>query len=123
MTDKREDHARRTGPALEKMYQFILWLIPTLDKFPRNQKFLFGDRIQAAALDTLEGLIEATYTRNRQPILNRVNLRLEKMRYLFRLAMDLRYLDKRRYEHAARSLNEIGRLVGGWMKAHSAQAT
>ena len=67
LTSYEEDHARRTGPALEKMYQFILWLIPTLDKFPRHQKFLFGDRIQAAALDTLEGLIEATYTRNRQP--------------------------------------------------------
>jgi hypothetical protein len=39
--------ARRTGPALEAMYRFLLWLIPTIDKFPRSQKFVLGDRIEA----------------------------------------------------------------------------
>ena len=43
------DNARRTGPALEATYQFLLWLVPTLDKFPRNQKFVLGDRIETAA--------------------------------------------------------------------------
>ncbi len=123
MTKRENEGARRTGPALEKMYQFILWLVPTVGKFPRSQKFLLGDRIQSSALDVLEGLIEATYTRNRKPILVEVNLRLEKLRYMFRLAMDLRFLDKRKYEHAARSVDEIGRLVGGWLKAHRAQAS
>ena len=41
--------ARRTGPALESMYRFVLWLVPTVDKFPRRQKFLLGDRLQATA--------------------------------------------------------------------------
>lgn len=27
-----ENNARRIGPALEAMYQFILWLVPTVDK-------------------------------------------------------------------------------------------
>lgn len=45
------DNARRTGPALEHMQRFVLWLIPTVEKFPRNQKFLLGDRIQTTALD------------------------------------------------------------------------
>lgn len=41
-----EDNARRTGAALEAMQRFLLWLIPTVEKFPRSQKFLLGDRIQ-----------------------------------------------------------------------------
>jgi hypothetical protein len=105
--------ARRTGPALEKMHQFVLWLVLTLEKFPRSQKFMPGDRIQSSALDALEGLIEATYTRNRTAILRRVNLRLKTLRYLVRLAMDLRYFDKRRFEFAARSVDEIGRRIHG----------
>jgi 23S rRNA-intervening sequence protein len=109
--------ARRYGPALEKAYQFVLWLIPTLEKFPRGQRFLLGDRIETAALDVLEGLIEATYAREARTILARVNLLLEKLRHLVRLAKDLHYLDLRRYEFAARATDEIGRLVGGWMKA------
>ena len=43
------DNARSTGPAVESMYRFILWLVPTVEKFPRGQKFLLGDRMQAKA--------------------------------------------------------------------------
>ena len=101
----------------------MLWLVPTVEKFPRAQKFLLGDRIQSIALDVLEGLVEATYTRNRVPVLRAVNLKLEKLRLLFRLATDLQILDLRRYEHAARSIDEIGRLVGGWLKASHARSS
>ena len=124
MTDKAkstESGPRRYGPALEKAYQFVLWLIPTVEKFPRAQRFLLGDRMQSAALDVLEGLVEATYSREVEGILRRVNLLLEKLRFMARLAKDLHYLDLRRYEFVARSIDEIGRLVGGWMKASRAQ--
>jgi len=117
-----KDNGRRTGPALEAHQQFILWLVPTIERFPRSQKFLLGDRIQGVALDVLEALIEATYTRERDRHLARANIGIEKLRHLFRLASDLRHLDTRRYEHAARSLDEVGRLIGGWRKAHNAKA-
>ncbi len=44
MTDPQPP-SRDPGPALEKMFQFLLWLIPTLEKFPRSQKFLLADRV------------------------------------------------------------------------------
>jgi four helix bundle protein len=110
------DNSKQTGVALEKAYQFTLWLIPTIEKFPRSQRFLLGDRIETAALGVVEGIVEATYTRNRKPILRKVNLRLEKLRLLFRLCVDLKLIDARRYEYAVRNLDEIGRLVGGWLK-------
>ncbi len=109
---------RRTGPALEAMYQLVRWLIPTVDRFPRRQKFLLGDRIQTTALTGLERLVEATFTRNRGRLLDRVNVDLDKLRLLLRLAKELGYLDLRRYEHAARRLDEVGRLVGGWRRVH-----
>lgn len=112
------DSARITGPELEAHFQFLLWLVPTVEKFPRSQKFLLGDRIQTTALDVLESLVEATYIRD----LARANLNIEKLLFFFRLAVELKHLDRRRYEHAARTLDEIGRLVGGWRKAQDAQA-
>jgi len=114
------DNARQTGPALEAHRQFLKWLVPTVEKFPRSQKFMLGDRIQGTALDVLEALIEATYTRDRRAHLARANLGLEKLRHFFRLAVELDFLDGRRYEHAARALDEIGRLVGAWAKANAA---
>ena len=56
---KKSDHARQTGPAVEAMYQFNLWLVPTVERFPRSQKFLLGDRIQSTALDVMERLVKA----------------------------------------------------------------
>lgn len=112
---------RATGPALESHYRFMLWLVPAVERFPRSQKFLLGDRIQGAALDVLEALVEATYSRQRGGHLARANLGLEKLRLLFRLAHDLRHLDSRRYEHAARGIDETGRRIGAWRKAHRAR--
>ena len=60
--------------ALEAHYQFLLWLVPTLEKFPRSQKFLLADRIQTSALIVLETLIEATYQRTRKALLASANL-------------------------------------------------
>jgi len=64
------------------MYRFVLWLVPTVEKFPRRQKFLLGDRLQATALDVLERLVEATYTRDRRRHLTAATLGIEKLRLL-----------------------------------------
>ena len=94
------------------MYRFVLWLVPAVEKFPRRQKFLLGDRLQATALDVLERLVEATYTRDRRRHLVAANLRHSRScGFLCRLAKDLGHLDERRYEHAARSLDETGQLI------------
>ncbi|MBU4260471.1 MAG: four helix bundle protein [Proteobacteria bacterium] len=31
--------------AITKVYDYLLWLIPKLEKFPRSQKFLLADRM------------------------------------------------------------------------------
>lgn len=116
----RAPASRKTASALEAMNGFIRWLVPTVEKFPRSQKFLLGDRIQAMALDVLEQLIEATYSKSRQNLLHSANLGVEKLRHLFRIAMDLRFLDERRYEFAARALDEIGRMIGAWTRSDRA---
>jgi hypothetical protein len=45
-----------------------------------------------------------------------VNLELEIVRFQFRAARDLRCLALESFGHAARLVNEIGQMVGGWSK-------
>ena len=116
------DNSKRTGAAVEAHYQFLVWLLPAVERFPRNHKFTLGDRIVTNALDVLEALIDATYTKDRVQYLRQANLGIEKLRFLIRLAADLRLLDRRRHEHAARSLDDTGRLIGGWMKVHGSSS-
>jgi hypothetical protein len=104
--------------AVEAMYQFVRWLVPVLDGMPRSQKFLLGDRIQTTAMDVLDHLVEAAYSRERAALLRRANLGLEKLRFWIRLSKDLKLLSFERYEHAARSIDDVGRQVGGWLKSN-----
>jgi hypothetical protein len=39
------DNSKRTGAAIEAHYQFLVWLLPTVEKFPKSHKFTIGDRI------------------------------------------------------------------------------
>ncbi len=108
---------------LKNEIQIFFFLAPVTEQEPsvRNvHQLRVCIRKLQNTLDVLEGLIEATYSRDARAILARVNLLLEKLRHLFRLAKDLHFLDLRRYEFAARATDEIGRLVGGWLKAGKA---
>lgn len=99
-----------------KWMDFLEWLFQATDKFPKKARFSFCQRIEALALDVVEDLVEARYSRQKAPILRRVNLRLEKMRVLMRLSHKLHYLSHTGYEHSARAINEVGRMLGGWIK-------
>jgi len=98
------------------MYDLILWYVPRLNKFPRNHKFMLGDRIQSTLYTLLEGLIRARYEREKLGVLESLNVELEVLRYQTRLCKDFDLLDVRRYEHVSKLINEIGENLGGWLR-------
>jgi len=111
----------REAPVVERMYQFLRWLLERINKFPRSQRFVLGDRMENTALDILELLIEANYSQEKRELLRRANLQLQKLRFLIRLAKDGHYLSVSQYEFSAQALNEIGSQIGGWLKEREKQ--
>jgi len=105
--------------AVTQTYQLILWAVPQVNKWPRDHRFTLGDRVVTHLYDLLELLVEASYTRDKAGLLARANLKVDLLRYLFRLANDLDILGLRRYEHASKLLVELGQQVGGWKRAAS----
>src|SRR5271169_3183180 len=101
---------------ITKTYDLILWSCNHTGKFPRSHRFVLGERIERNLYDLLETLLKAKYTRLRQALLEQANLILEVLRFQVRLAKDLKCLNVSSYGFAARAIDEIGRLVGGWMK-------
>src|SRR5271170_6090225 len=102
---------------ITKTYDLILWSCQHTGKFPRNHRFVLGERIERNLYDLLEILIRAKYTRNRQDLLEQANLTLEILRFQMRLAKDLQCLKVESYGFAAKSIDEIGRLIGGWLRS------
>ncbi|MGD0655083.1 MAG: diversity-generating retroelement protein Avd [Thermoguttaceae bacterium] len=101
-------------PIIRAFYDFVLWLNPKIAKFPRDQRFVLGERMERQLYEVLENLIRAKYTRSRKAILDQVNLGLEILRFQTRLAKDQRCLSLKSYGMAAEGLTDIGRQVGGW---------
>lgn len=106
---------------ITKIYDFILYLVPQISKFPKSQRYLIGDRIESCSFEVLELLIEAWYSQNKIPLLNQVNIKLEKMRYYVRLSKDLKLISLHRYEVISEKINEIGIQLGGWIKQQRAK--
>ena len=102
--------------AVTKAYDFALWLLPHTAKFSRDHRFTLGNRIEEGALETLELVVEASYTRDKRVLLQQANRRLQRVRYLLRLAKDVRQLSLKQYEFAARAVDGIGVEIGGWLK-------
>lgn len=102
--------------ALTRTYNLLLWIIPVLEKFPRNQKFLLGDRIESLLLDIMELTIQAVYSKDKVSFLKDTNLKIEILRHLIRLSKDLKHMNIKKYKYASKCVNEIGSEIGGWLK-------
>ena len=100
----------------QKTYDLILWFFPIINKFPKKQRFVLGQQIENELLEIIKDIILANNERNKTEILKRISVRLDTLRILVRLAKDLKFLSIKHYENAAVKINEIGRLLSGWMK-------
>ena len=115
--------AKPTDPpvVLIKWYDFTKWLLYRIDGFPKNQRFIFGQRLADHALDILELLVDAAYSPRKSDLLATANRKIEMLRWLLRLAQERNLLSAKQYEFSCRGVTECGRMVGGWWKQSSSK--
>jgi hypothetical protein len=101
----------------QRIYDLTLWLYPIVNKFPKSQKFVLGQKIENCLLDILEDVVRL----NAQGFSNRIlleelNIKVDKLRILVRMAKDLRFINIKRYGFFAKKVVEIGNIIGGFKK-------
>ncbi len=104
---------------LTKLQDLLVYLLPQLNKFPRDQKFVLGERIETKLLDVQESCLRAYYSRDKRGHLLEANLQLEVARHLVRLANALKLFSHHTYGVLAEKMDEVGRMIGGWLKSVS----
>jgi four helix bundle protein len=104
-----------------RTYDLLSWLIPRTQDFPRTQRFVVTKRLQDAALDFQERLIEANRLRGRERLerLRHADAALDKIRLYLRLVNRWEWLNEGQYHHVSQMVKEIGDLLGGWIKQTS----
>jgi hypothetical protein len=113
--------AAESPVVLVKWYDVVKWFLERVDSFPKNQRFVFGQRLADRAIDVLELLVEAAYSPRKADLLSRANRDIEVLRWLVRLAKDRGLFTMRQYGFACNGLTECGRMVGGWLKQSAAK--
>ena len=104
---------------LTKLQGLLVYLIPQLNKFPRDQKFVLGDRIEVKLLEVQESCLRAYYGGEKRGHLLEANLQLEVARHLVRLAHSLKLFANHTYAVISEKVDEVGRMLGGWLRSLS----
>jgi serine/threonine protein kinase len=86
-----------------------LWTIGHTQRYPRSHRGGLGARTDATLYELLETLVEA-------------QRRLTRLRFVLRLATDLRLLPIKSHGHAALCVDELGRMLGGWRRSGADRA-
>ena len=122
--DPRAEGARRPlnmdRTLLEKTYKLMRWLLERTAKFPRDFRCSLAVHVNSLLFELFDGELMALTAKSRARPLLSLSTTLDTLRYCIRLCMDMKLLSIKQYEYCAQSLGEIGRLLGGWIKAESA---
>jgi len=100
-----------------KTHDLVLWIVQKVETFPKPNRFSVGQRLIDTALDLLLLLVEAAYRRDKREALATASVRTNALRFLLRLAHDLKLLSGSANAFATEHLDEVGRMVGGWERS------
>jgi hypothetical protein len=104
-------------PLFTKLYELYSSISSSLSSFPKTQRYTLGGRIEQTIIDLLELLFSIPLATNRLIILKQMSVKTDLLKTLLRLAKDTHALSTGRYLELQTSLQEIGKMLGGWIRA------
>ena len=112
----------KESPIFVRTYDLLNWLIPHTLQFPRQQRFVLAQAVQQAAFALHEQLVQAAYATEPLPWLRQADVTLTRLRIYLRLCRDWKLLSLRQHAHAAGLVDEIGKMLGSWIKSNTLPA-
>ena len=105
-------------PVIKKLYELYKYTHRLILKFPKHERYTLGEKLERIILDAIEYIAFG----NSQPknfkdgYLVKANAKIEILKVLYRLAFDLEIIEDKEYLKAEECLQEIGKMLGGWIK-------
>jgi len=103
-------------PVVQRSYDLCAAIYEHVNRFPRAQRGLIGRVVIDDALRMLALLTVANRLRERAGSLAEASGRLDAVRIALRLSHQLGFLSHGGYELLSLRADEVGRMLGGWMK-------
>jgi hypothetical protein len=106
---------------LTRTFDLLTWILPKAKDFPKLYNSTVTQRMMTITLEFQEALYDAQSqggtTRLKQ--LRVADAHLNKLRFYLRLVHHWHWINDGQYRHVSVMVNEIGRLLGGWIISSS----
>lgn len=106
-------------PILRACYDLYKSLHGLRNLVPKADRHTLWQRIESLVLGIIEGMLLASQLpKDRKlPHLEHASAKLNLLRLLLRLAKDTKIIDLKKYAALQQSVDEVGRMLGGWIKS------
>jgi hypothetical protein len=106
-------------PIFKKTYDLYKDFHLLREKISKQDRYTVFQRCENIILDLLERILEASQMNKKQklPALEKASLKLNFLRVFLRLMKDIKSIDLKTYAVFEQSVDEIGRMLGGWIKS------
>jgi hypothetical protein len=106
-------------PIFKKSYELYAVFYGFRSNVPRQDRYAIWQRSEDTALDIIEGILLASQTRpaEKASVLERASVKLNLLRVFVRLMKETKTIDARKYVVLQAAIDEIGRMLGGWIKS------
>jgi len=106
-------------PIVQKTYDLYRTLHDFQKTIPKMDRYTLWQKSENAALSILEGLLMVGYLQQekRPDKLIQVSSQVDLLRVFLRLSLDVKAINQKKYIALQQALDEIGRMLGGWMKS------
>lgn len=86
---------------------------------PKADRFTVYERSENLIVDLIECFLEAGYAKsgNKAATLERASVKLNTLRFFIRLMKETKSLDNKKYVAIQALIDEIGRMLGGWIRS------
>src|SRR3989344_3181301 len=106
-------------PIIKKLYELYKLFYDYHASIPKLDRYAIWQRCDELVLDILENFLSAAYAQKLEKIaiLKNASKKLNILRILVRLVKDIKAIDGKKYITLQEFINEIGRMLGGWMRS------
>ena len=95
----------------------IEYAYPALAQFPKGEKYALVTDIKRLMDEMLGYCIEIEKKRTKKTSVEKLDIATAKLKYFVRLSNTLRFLPTKKYEYWTGLIVEIGKMIGGLLKA------
>ncbi len=106
-------------PIFKKIYELTKLIHHYRFSIPKADRHSLWQKIEQLCLDLLELTLYASQEQKtaKLPLLRSASIKLSTVRFLIRMAKDLRIIDTKKYLALQSIIDEIGRMLGGWLRS------